>query len=125
MVVTPGAAQRQSQHGTPQRVDLLIDDVHLHFDRVILREHLRAQRQKPRGHRAFEQIFHAPGRGQQVSRQLLMQKLVKRFVGIQRLNDVVAIAEGVGVGEVFIESIRVGIAHHVEPVPAEPLTISR
>ena len=41
MVVAAGAAERQAQERLAERVELLVDDVHLHLDRVVLGEHLR------------------------------------------------------------------------------------
>ena len=44
---------------------------------------------------------------------------------MHRFDHVVAVAEGIGVGEVLIQPIRVCITSHIEPVPSPPFTITR
>ena len=58
------------------------------------------------------------GGGQQVAGDLLADELVVRLVVVERVDDVVAIAPGVRVGEVPRRAGRLAVAGDVEPVPA-------
>ena len=63
--------------------------------------------------------------GQQVAGELLEDELVVRLVGVERGDDVVAVAPGVAVGDVLVQAVGVGVAGHVEPVPAPALAVAR
>ena len=64
-------------------------------------------------------------RGQDVAGDLLADELVVRLVGVEGVDDVVAVAPGLGHGEVGRLAGRVGVADHVEPVPAPLLAVGR
>ena len=64
------------------------------------------------------------GRRQQVAGNLLLHEPVVGHVGVERLDDPVAIAERVRVRDVLVEPVRVGIAGDVEPVPAPTLAVA-
>ena len=57
-------------------------------------------------------------RRQQVAGDLLADEPVVRLVGVEGVDDVVAIAPGVRIGDVARRAGRFGVAGHVEPVPA-------
>ena len=59
--------------------------------------------------------------GQQVAGDLLADELVVRLVGVERVDDVVAVPPGVRVGDVPRRAGRLGVAGDVEPVPAPAL----
>ena len=59
--------------------------------------------------------------GQQVAGDLLRDEPVERHVGVHRVDHVVAVLPGVRVGDVPRRAGRLGIAGHVEPVPAPAL----
>ncbi len=44
---------------------------------------------------------------------------------VERGDDVVAVAPGVAVGDVLVQAVGVGVAGHVEPVPAPALAVVR
>ena len=46
MIMTPGTPQRQAEYGTTESVDLLVDDVHLHFGLIDFRQNLGPQCQE-------------------------------------------------------------------------------
>ena len=106
------------------RVELFVHNVHLLFDRVILREHLWAQREEAGRH---DQLVATSGFGfrQQVSGELLLQESIERLVGIERRDHVVAIAPGFGIGEIVIHAVAVGVPGDVQPVSAPPLAVAR
>ena len=62
---------------------------------------------------------------QRVTGNLVAQKLVIRHVGVQRLDDPVAIAPGVVAPLIAFESVRVGVMSDVQPVPRPPLAVMR
>ena len=66
----------------------------------------------------------ASGRRQQISGELLADKLVVRFVA-EGLDDAPAITPGIAEYEVFVHPVGVGIANHVEPVPGPAFAIAR
>lgn len=56
--------------------------------------------------------------GQQlVSRQLLDDKLIERFVGVERANHVIAEPPHRRAKLIPLEAVRVGVPHHIEPPP--------
>ena len=63
------------------------------------------------------------GRGEQIAGQLLAHEPIVGFVGVERGDHIIAIAPGVAVGDVLVHSVGVGIAGHVEPVPAPMFAI--
>ena len=123
VIVAAGAPERQSHKSAANRIHLLVDNVHLHLDRVILGQHLCTQRQKAGGGPAFglrDGVFVR----QQIPAQLFQHEPVERFVGRERANHVVAVAKGIGVGEILVETIGVGIADDVQPVTTPPFGVS-
>ncbi len=60
-----------------------------------------------------------------VAGDLFGEEHVVGLVGVERLDDVVAIAPGVGAVDVVLEAGRVGVAGDVEPVPAVALAVVR
>ncbi len=63
---------------------------------------------------------------QLVAGQLLHDELVERLVSIESANHVIAIAEGLGPGNVLlVKALRVCVARHVEPVASPTLAVVR
>ena len=124
VVVTAGAADRFGQERPPDDVHLLVDDVDEHLVDVLLGQHLRAQGQEP-GRGETREPPAVAGRRHQVAGNLLLHEPVVGLVGVERLDDPVAVAERVRVRDVLVEPVRVGIAGDVEPVPAPPLAVAR
>ena len=63
--------------------------------------------------------------GRRSPASLLADELVVGLVVVERVDDVVAIPPGVGVSEVLVHAVGVGVAGHVEPVPAPALAVVR
>jgi hypothetical protein len=53
-----------------------------------------------------------------VARDLLLDEPVVRLIGLERLNDVVAVPPGIAVVHVRLEAARIGIPHDIQPVPS-------
>ena len=125
MVVAAGAAERQAQERPADRVDLLVDDVHLHLGCVDLGQHLGPRARKPV---AINCSCRSALRSPPGSRSPAICSRRNRSYGLSPLkrgDDVIAIAPGVAVGHVLVEAVGVGVAGHVEPVPAPPLAVRR
>ena len=60
-----------------------------------------------------------------VARDLLADELVVRLVGVEGVDDVVAVAPGVGPVVVLLEPAGVRVARHVQPVAAPALAVVR
>jgi hypothetical protein len=64
--------------------------------------------------------------GQLVARDLLDEKAIVRLVGVERLDDVIAVSPGVRPGQILLAlPLRVGVPGQVEPVAAPPLAVAR
>ena len=127
VVVAASASKRHAHEGAAQRVELFVDDVHLHLPPVILGEHLGADTEESGGNvtRVPCRFRFVSGRLQQVAGDLFPDKLVVRLILVERIDDVVAVAERVDVREVFVEAITVGIAGDVEPVASPFFAVMR
>ena len=121
VVVTPRAADRQSEKGLADRVDLLVD----HIDQQLLligrADHLGPHDQEPGRHDVVVPLV-LGAEGEQIAGQLFGEEPVERLVGVERADHVVAKTPGVVVGEVLVRTVGVGITRHVEPVTAPALT---
>ena len=62
-------------------------------------------------------------RRQQVACDLLLKELGVREVGIECLDDVVAVAPGVELVVVELVTVGFGPAHEIQPVTAPPLSV--
>ena len=83
------------------------------------------QREKPgRSHLLGVAFGLAPLR-QQVAGNLLAEKLVVGLVGVERVDDVIAIQPGFRDGIVGVVAGRVGIAGDVHPIPAPAFAVLR
>ena len=123
VIVTACAAQAQAQHGLTQRVDRVLDRQVV----IILRVESEAagDREITGGRRAFRvQLARAASR-EDVPGDLLAQELVVRFVRVEGIDDVIAIAprERHRVVRSLARSIRV--AHDIEPVASPAFAVMR
>ena len=134
VVVTTGTSHRHPHHRPCDGVDLFVDDVHLHLDRIIFRQHLSTQTQKACGNDSIKRILFAecPAstvrrcvvRFQQIPGDLFHQEPVIRLVFAHRLDDIIAIAKRVRKSQVFVQPIRIGITSHIEPVTGPPFAVA-
>ena len=63
--------------------------------------------------------------GQDVPGQLLADEPVVRLVLVERVDDIVAIAGGLGHGVIGVVTGRVGVVCDIHPVPAPSLAVMR
>jgi len=89
---------------------------------VALVQRFRADGQEAGGDLQLGLVLVILGFGsKQVAGELFANELIVGLVGIERGDDPVAVAPGVRIGEVGSPAARLGIAGHVEPVPAPAL----
>ena len=125
MIVAPGTGNRQPQNRLASHIDLLVNNVIKHFDLVLFRHQLRAQRQKPGGNDPGRIDGLSGWRRQQIAGDLLADELVVRHVSIERINNVISIAPGMGIAVILIGPGRIGIARHVQPMAAPFFPVPR
>ena len=111
MVMTSCATQGQAHQRAADRVNLLVDNVHLHFHRIIFGKHFRPQRKKTRGRPGLDTFLLDVI--EQICRDLFANKAIEGFVPVEGGNDVVTIMICVGVSQVFVEPVGVGVTSHV------------
>ena len=58
-----------------------------------------------------------------IAGDLFHDELIVRLVGVEGADDVVAIAQGIGIGDILVHAVGVGIASEIEPVPRPALAI--
>ena len=63
------------------------------------------------------------GIGDLIAGELLKREPIKRRVGVEGPDDVVAVAPGMGLVAVALEGVGLGIAHQIEPVPPPLLAV--
>ena len=119
VVVAAGAGDREPEEGARGRLDLLVDDVQHELPAVLGVVGLAAEGEEAGRDELIGPLAVVLG-GQQVAGDLLADELVVRLVGVERGDHPVAIAPGLGIGEVRLAA-RLGEPRHVEPVPAPAL----
>ena len=122
VVVAAGAADGQPEDGGADDVGALDEDF-VAADGDVLVAGIaadRAEAVKPRGGCQLGIV-----RRDFVAGDLLGEKLVERFVAVQRVDHVVAEAPGFRKTAVILEALGLGEAHHVEPVAREMLAVVR
>ena len=115
VVVAAGARNRQSQHDLAHGVDLLVHQVHLELARIAFVESLGAHGQKSRGDEMFLPNVIRLG-GQHVPGDLFPNEFVVGLVRVEGIEDVVAVAPGMRVGDVDVLAGRFRVAGDVQPV---------
>ena len=104
--------KRQAQESPPGRIDLLIDDVHLHLGFINFGQHLGTDGQESGRDQLLVPLGLAGDR-KQVTGQLLGDEAVERLIGVERVDDVVAVSPGRGEEVIGFESGGVGVADEV------------
>ena len=119
VVVAAGAGDRQPEEGARGRLDLLVDHVQDELPAVLGVVGLAAEGEEAGRDDLLGPLAVVLGR-EQVAGDLLADELVVRLVGVERGDHPVAVAPGLGIGEVRLAA-RLGEPGHVEPVPAPAL----
>ena len=120
MIVTAGAAHTQGQHRARRDIDHLVGDVHIELLWVGLVEIVGSQRKEPGRDLLLDALLVAVVR-KQIPSDLFLHEAVKGLVAVEGLDDVVAIAPRHRERQVTRATDRVGVPHHVQPVPPPAL----
>ena len=106
MVMATSTSYRHSHECLTKRAQLFVDDIHLHFEGIILSQHFRANHQESRCYIAIERVIvrQAFSRNgfQQIARNLFLNKTIVWNISIEARNHVVSIPEGIGVSNVLV-----------------------
>ena len=118
VIVTAGTAYGQSEYGTGGGIDLFVDHLHLEDLLVALVENFRTESEEAGGGETFLACgIRGAGFVEEIAGQLLADELVVGLVLVEGGDHVVAVAPGMGIGEIALHSVRFAEAGHVEPVP--------
>ena len=123
VVVAARAADGHAEEGAAQRLDLLVNQVHLQLHLVRLGQQLRADAEEAQRGQLLVALRCAFG-GQQVACDLFLHEAVVGFVRVEAVHHVVAVTPRVAEGDVLIKAVRVCVTRHVQPVPAPALAVS-
>ena len=125
VVMTPRAADAQPHERLADRVDLLVDDIQLHFAWIRLGQNLCTDHEKAgRNDPPPNRLRIVPNR-HQVASNLLLHELVERLVAIECVDHIVPVLVGVGKILVLVAAVRVAVTRHIEPVPPPALAMAR
>ena len=58
---------------------------------------------------------------QQIARNLFQQESIERYIRVQGVDDPVPVPPRLAEEEVFVQSVRVGVARQVQPMPPPSL----
>ena len=123
MVVAARATESQSLKGPAHGIELVVHDIHAEFLFVGVHDRPGPDGQEARGHDLLTALI-VGFPGQNVSRDLLLNKAIVGLVGIERIDDVVAISPGLPCRDAAPLAQTVGIAGQIEPVPSPALAES-
>jgi len=123
VVVAAGALEREAHERLAERADHLLEFVAprepFHplaapHDRVV-----GARHPEPRGRGAFHAV------GLQIAHELHPHEAVVGHVGVECVDDPVAVRPGVVAGEVPLEAVALAEPHDVEPVTPPAFAVGR
>ncbi len=124
MIVATGASEGHAEEGLADFCDLGVDVIRLHFGFVGVHDFDVSDHEEAGGDDIFGMILGGFW-GEQVARDLFADELVERFIGVERVDEVIAVAPSVfgvdGVGSAH----HVGIPGEVEPVAGPAFSVGR
>ena len=120
VVVTPSTAQRDAEERLRRRANDVVElvvTILLEVRRFVVK---RAEPMKAG-------CDHGLGRSirQFIAGELLDEKSVIRLVGVERVNHVIAISPDARLGGVSFVTVRLGVAHKVQPMPSPAFAVAR
>ncbi len=118
MIVTAGAAERQAEKDLGRGGDDIVELIVAILGGVGGLVVPGTETMEARGDDRV-----GAGLGQLVAGDLLDKEAVVGFIVVERADDPVAIAPGVGLGRVALESVGLGEPYDVEPVPRPSLAM--
>ena len=119
VVVAAGAADGLAEEGLAHRVELFVHHIHFELLLLLLFEVRVAEREERRG----DELLLTLGDGavrEQIAGDLLAEEAVVGLVRVEAGDDVVAVAPSLLHHEAA-QRERLGVTHHVQPVPAPTL----
>ena len=125
VIVAPRATDGLCQEGLAEHVELLVHEIDQHLLLVRLGEDLRAEREEAGRDDVVDRLLPVLRLLEEIAGQLLPDEVVVGKSFVERLDHPVAIAPRVAEGGVLVESVRVGVPRHVEPVPRPSLPVVR
>ena len=123
VIMATGAADGHAEEGAAHRVHLFVDDVAAHFVGVVAGEHLGSDGKETEtdGLGAFlGEVFG----GEKIAGELFDDEFVEGFVFVEGSDDVIAVAPGGRMGDVFVHAVGVGVAGDVEPVASPAFAVA-
>lgn len=124
MIMAPGAADRHSQEGAADGVDLFVDDIEFQQVLVLVLVIVRPQHEETAGDQVLTSFLIALV-GQEVAGDLFADKAVERLVVVESPDDIVTVAPCVFDGAGTASAGRVRIPGYVKPVPPPALSEMR
>ena len=113
----------QSLKGPAQGIELVVHDIHTELLFVGVHDCPGPDGQEARGNDLLTTLW-VGFPGQNVSRDLLLNKAIVGLVGIERIDDVIAVSPGLPCRDAATLPQTVGIARQIEPVPSPALAES-
>ena len=124
VIVAAGAGNSEAHEGARGDIDLIVDYVIALERKIFLSEGFFTESEKASGDDAAI-TYAGVGIGREnIAGELLTHEFVVRHVVVEGLDDVIAIAPGMGITMVFIAAGGIGVAHDVEPVAAPAFAIT-
>ena len=127
VIMTTGTGDREAQEGLGDHIDLVVDPPHLVLADVHRRMRSLAEEIKTAAEdRLVVPVCQvSPGLIKQVARNLFHHEPVVGQVGVERTDDVVAIAKRIGDVVVELVPVGLGVADQIEPVAGPPFAVAR
>ena len=120
MVVATGAGDGQAQEHRRGRVGDVVQNLLAALHQVAGVALVRIMPVERSGHARVRVV-----RPEFIARNLLLNETVVRLVGVERLNDIIAIAPGIGSDFVGFEPFTLGVARQVEPMSGPAFAVTR
>ena len=121
VVVAAGAADGQRQERLAHHIQAVVHAIRLVLADIHGRVHFLTQEPEARAQDRFVFVVWPQPRGDQVSGQMLADKLVIGDIRIQCANHVVPVLPGVGDRRIEFVAARLGVSDQIQPVPRPPL----
>ena len=127
MIVAAGAGGGEPEERLGIDIDLVLDHLHLVVEGIDRYEAELHHPQMRRANRRFiEPLGGVPTRiGEKVAGDLLAHELVVGEIGVERPNEVVAVAPRIGKLGVSLAAVRLAVADEIHPVAREALAEAR
>ena len=116
MIMATSTAYGHGEKRTADGFDLFIHYLHPEQFLVLQLIIVWTKREKPGRHKAFVLLYRCSF-GQQVPSDLLKNELVKWFITIERINNVIPVTPSISEHQATTSSTALSKPGHVQPVP--------